>query len=351
MATTITIVDVARLAEVSTSTVSNLLNGRDERMRPATRDRILNAIDELGYKPNVAARQLKTGQSSAIGLIVPSVANPFYGIFAQHVEQAALQRGYQVLLGNSQRDTDREKAYAEELWGYGVRGMIFGSSLVDFTHLFDLVERGMNVVAFDRPAQASDRLAIDSIGVDNVQAARVVTKHLLALGHRRIGFLSGPIRSVSRLDRLQGYRDVLTEAGIAPDERLIWQGTFSNSYGDARAVDRGRQGAQELLSIADPPTALFAVNDMYAFGAYAGARDLGLRIPSDISIVGFDDIALADVVEPPLTTIRQPVEGIAQAAVERLVGRLEGAFEAKPNHQTLPAQLILRGSTARPTSR
>ena len=347
MSIAVTIIDVAQLAEVSPSTVSNLLNGRDERMRPATKERILKAINELGYRPNVAARQLKTGQSSAIGLIVPSVANPFYGVFAQHVEQAALQQGYQVLLGNSERDPDRERAYAEELWGYGVRGMIFGSSLVDFTHLFDLVERGMNVVAFDRPAQASDRLTIDSIGVDNVQAARIVTKHLLALGHRRIGFLSGPIRSVSRLDRLQGYRDMLAEVGETPDERLIWQGSPITSFGDSGAVDLGRQGAQELLSIADPPTALFAINDMYAFGAYAGARDLGLRIPTDISIVGFDDISLTQVVEPPLTTVRQPVANIALAAVERLVGRLEGTFEGPPNHQTLPPQLILRGSTGR----
>ncbi len=215
-----TITDVAKLAEVSVSTVSNLLNGRDERMRPSTRQRIVEAIDQLDYTPNQAARQLKTGQSSILGLIVPSVANPFYGLFAREVEKAALARGYQVLLGNSDRDPERERNYAEELWGYGVRGIIFGSSLVAFTHLHDLIQRGMHVVAFEGPSQNEEQVAIDSIGVDNVQAARLATKHLLALGHRRIGFLSGPIRTVSRLDRLAGYRSALVEAGIAYDASI-----------------------------------------------------------------------------------------------------------------------------------
>jgi DNA-binding LacI/PurR family transcriptional regulator len=346
MSNNVTIVDVARVAKVSVSTVSNLLNGRDERMRPSTKERILAAIEELGYTPNQAARQLKTGQASILGLIVPSVANPFYGVFAREVEKAALDLGYQVLLGNSERDPERERTYAEELWSYGVRGMIFGSSLVAFTHLYDLIQRGLRVMAFDRPGQAADQIPIDSIGVDNIQAARLATKHLLALGHRRIGFLSGPIRTVSRMDRLAGYRTALEEAGVAYDPQLVWQGAQPDNFGDAEAVELGRQGAHELLSLADRPTALFAVNDMYAFGAYAGARDLSLRIPQDLSVVGFDDIVLSQIVEPPLTTIRQPVAEIARLAVRRLVGRLQNEVDEENGHVTLPPQLIVRASTA-----
>ena len=182
--------DVARVAEVSPSTVSNLLNGRTKRMRSQTQARIETAIKELGYMPNKAARQLKTGHARIVGLIVPSVSNPFYGSFARHVEKTALAYGYQVLLCNSERNPERERGYAEELWGYGVRGVIFGSSLMQFSHLDDLVERGLHLVAFDRLTQEQDRTIIDSIGVDNVFATRLATKHLLSLGHKRIAFLS-----------------------------------------------------------------------------------------------------------------------------------------------------------------
>lgn len=344
--TKITISDVARLANVSTSSVSNVLNGRTQRMRPKTMERIQHAIKQLGYTPNFAARQLKTGHSPFLGLIVPSVANPFFGFFARLVEEKALSRGYQVLLGNSDRDTERERRYAEVLWGSGIRGIIFGSSLVKFTHLESLIDKGMHLIAFDRPTQKDDRVIIDSIGVDNVQATRLITKHLLALGHRRIGFISGPIGTVSRMDRLQGFRASLQEAGIEPDEQLVWEGV-SDNYGDTSAVELGRQGTHYLLSVPDPPTAIIAINDMYAFGVYAGVRDLGMNVPDDISVTGIDDIVLTDVVEPPLTTIRQPIGDIAHLAVERLINRLEEHISPAPVHLMLSPKLIVRASTAR----
>ncbi|MGB1249517.1 MAG: LacI family DNA-binding transcriptional regulator [Candidatus Promineifilaceae bacterium] len=343
----VTITDVARTAEVSVSTVSNLLNGRSKRMRPQTQDRIRHAIKTLGYTPNQAARQLKTGHARIVGLIVPSVANPFYGVFARHVEKTALANGYQVLLCNSERDPDRERAYAEELWGYGVRGIIFGSSLMQFSHLDDLIERGLNLVAFDRLSQEQDRSIIDSIGVDNIFATRLAVKHLLSLGHRRIAFLSGHVRTVSRTDRLNGYLSALHDAGIEPDEQLIWRGKSNGSFGDADAIEMGRQGAHALFSQTNPPTAVFAINDMYAFGVYAGAGDLGLSIPDDVSIVGMDDIMLTEVVRPPLTTIRQPIAKIAQQATERLLGRLQETYTDPQAHIVLTPRLIVRGSTAK----
>ncbi len=318
-------------------------------MRPDTQRRVEEAIAQLGYHPNQAARQLKTGYAPFIGLIVPSVANPFYGIFARYVEEYALANGYQVLLGNSERDPERERRYAEELWSYGVRGIVFGSSLTHLSHLADLIDRGLHVVAFDRASQDTDLVAIDGVGVDNAQGMRLATRHLIGLGHRRIAFVSGPIRTVSRLDRLAGYKSVLVEAGIELSTHLIWQGEAHDGFGDSSAVQLGRQAAHELLTLPDPPTAIIAINDMYAFGVYAGARDLGLRIPDDLSVVGFDDIDLAEIVEPPLTTIRQPIADIAAKAVSLVIRRIRDHQDVPRHHNhILPAQLIVRRSTAHP---
>ncbi len=342
----VTITDVAKTADVSISTVSNLLNGRSKRMRPETEARIRTAIKQLGYKPNQAARQLKTGQARIIGMIVPSVANPFYGVFAHHVEKTALKHGYQLLLCNSERDPEREERYANELWGYGVRGIIFGSALMRYNHIDDLMLSGLKVVAFNRLSGGQNYQSVDSIGVDNVLAARLAIKHLLSLGHRRIGVLSGAITTVSRINRLEGYKAALHEAGIEVNPDYIWQGPQDGSLGDANAVELGRHGAHELLSIADRPTALFTINDMNALGAYAGARDLGLEVPKDVSIVGMDDIVLAEIAHPPLTTIRQPIQQIAEMATERLIGRVEESITDDYEHVILTPRLIVRDSTA-----
>ncbi len=345
MVAEITIQDVARRAGVSPSTVSNLLNGRTERMRPETLERVQRAIAQLGYSPNRTARHLKTGRVEMIGVIVPSVANPFYGAFASHVERAALKAGYQILLGNSERDPERERRYAEELWSHGIRGMIFGSSLLALTHLANLVEHGLSIVAFDRQAQAADALPIDSVSVDNVLAARLATDHLLKLGHRRIGFVTGPLRTVNRLNRLEGYEHALREFGIALDRELIWEKSLDQGFGDTEGVELGRCGARELLGKPNRPTALIAINDMYAFGAYAGARDLGLRVPTDVSVVGIDDGVLAEVVDPPLTTVRQPLCEMTQAAVDIIIRRIEGKTNGAPQHLTMKPELIVRKST------
>lgn len=346
----VTIQDVARRAGVSASTVSNLLNGRTERMRPETLARVKQAIDQLGYSPNRTARNLKTGHTQMIGVIVPSVANPFHGAFASLVEQEALKRGYQVLLGNSQRDAERERCYAEELWSYGIRGLIFGSSLLALTHLAEIVKRGQHIVAFDRQVQPDDITPIDNISMENVQAAYIATKHLIDLGHRRIGFLSGPIRTVNRLNRLQGYHSALREAGVEPDPSLVREKSIESEFGDTEGVELGRRGVHELFSQLEPPTALLAINDMWALGAYVGARDLGRRIPDDLSIVGIDNIVLSEVATPPLTTIHQPLSEMAQVAVETVIARIERKTDAPPQSITLPPRLVVRQSTARPAS-
>jgi DNA-binding LacI/PurR family transcriptional regulator len=345
-----TIADVARLADVSASSVSNLLNGRSQRMRPATQERIENAIEALGFTPSLAARQLKTGHSPFIGLIVPSVADPFFGSFARYVEQAASEKGYQVLLGNSDRNSERERKYAEMLWGSGVRGIIFGSSLVKFDHLANLYQEGMHFVSFYRSTRTGDQFIADSIGVDNIQATRLLTKHLLALGHRRIGFVSGPTDMICRLDRLEGYYKTLDESDISIDQQLVWEEASANPDSTS-FIELGRQGAHHLLSLPEPPSAIIAINDMHAFGVYAGARDLGVKIPDDLSVAGVDDIMLSAVSVIPLTTIKQPIRDIARLSVKRIIDRLENDRAQEPVHLMLPSSLIVRESTTRFTGR
>lgn len=320
-------------------------------MRPETRARVERAMDQLGYRANEVARHLKTGHAPIIGLIIPSVANPFWGSFAQYVEEAALTHGYQVLLGNGGRDPERELRYAESLGAHGVRGVIFGSSPLSLNYILRLVERGIRVVVFDRGFRQTDpaiESGIDSISLDNVAGGHLATQHLIDLGHRRIGFLSGPLHTSSRLERLDGYRNALIDAGIRPAPELVWADTTRSWSGDVEGAEIGREGARVLLGSAARPTGLIAINDMYALGALAGARDLGLAAPRNVSVIGFDDIPMASIAHPPLTTVRQPLPEMMKTAVDTLVGRLEGAISGPPEHVIVAPELIVRGSTAAP---
>jgi DNA-binding LacI/PurR family transcriptional regulator len=349
----VTILDVALAAKTSPSTVSNLLNGRVNRMHPDTRARIEQAIAQLGYRPSQAARQLRTGRTPVLGLIIPSVANPFWGSFAQRVEETARVRGYQVLLGTGERDPAWEHQYAKALWSQGVRGIIFGSSPPSLSHVLSLVRDGLCVVAFDRAGHLGDpvdRQIIDSVSIDNIAAAHLATNHLLELGHRRIGFLSGPIRTVSRRERREGYHRALLARGIDPEPNLVWEGNEGDGIGDFEGIAFGRAGACALLGREHPPTALVTINDLYALGAYAGVHDLGLRVPADVSIVGFDDTVLAELAQPPLTTIRQPLGEMLTTAVTLLIDRMEGVHTAAAEHVTWPPELIVRHSTAPPAA-
>lgn len=341
-----TISDVARLAAVSTSTVSNVLNDRLDQMRPGTVARVRDAIDALSYAPHGAARQLATGHAPLVGLLVPSVANPFWGAFAQHAEEAALALGYQILLCNAGRDPVIERRYADALWASGARGIILGSSPLSFAHLHTFTKRGMHVVAFDRQMRGADAVVADSVGIDNVLGAETAVRHLIECGHRRIGFVTGPLRTVSRLDRLEGYRHALLAAGMLPDPALIWEGTAAGGFGDIEGAELGYEGALDLLRGSDPPTALLAINDLYALGVYAGIRERGGHIPEDIAVVGFDDIPLARVAAPPLTTVRQPLQEMLRTVVGHLKGRIEGTRHGPPEHLVVVPELIVRGSTA-----
>jgi DNA-binding LacI/PurR family transcriptional regulator len=346
-----TIKDVARLAGVSLSTVSNALNDRSGKMAQETADRVRSAIDALGYVPHGAARQLKRGYANIIGVLVPSIANPFWGEFVRAVEEAAFPLDFGVLVGSSDRSRERERAYAESMYQQGIRTVIFASSPVSLEHLGELARRGLFIVTFDRRFHEGDFANVDCVTVDNAYGSTMATQHLLDLGHRRIGFLSGPIETESRKDRHDGYRAALAEAAIAPRPSWLWEGLGdgSGAFGDAAAADLGRVGALELLSRPEPVTAIVAVNDMLALGAFAGVRAAGLKVGSDVSIVGFDDIVIAGLVEPGLTTIRQPIRQMAESAVDLLVGRLHPDADGR---RVVPGdfkpELVVRGSTGPP---
>lgn len=341
----VTILDVAKMAQVSPSTVSLVLNGKHDRMGEETRERVMAAVAKLGYSANHMARALKTGFVPTIGLVVPTVANPFWGEFARRVEHAALAQNYQVLLCNAERSPEREQLYVESMLARGIRGVILGSSPLSLKHISGATKCGLQVVVFDRLMQGSEELDLDSVRVDNVLGARLAITHLLELGHRRIGFVSGPLSSSSRKDRLEGYRSTLLSHGIEPDEGLIWVANARQDNGEEEATEIGRLAAATQLRGPNPPTAFFAINDMTAIGIYAGVRDLGLRIPEDISVIGFDDINLCRIMNPPISTVRQPLEELMNSAVDLLIGRMEQKHVGPPVHVTLTPDLVLRGST------
>ncbi len=334
-----TIQDVARLAGTSAATVSNLVNGRTGRLSPATGARITAAIETLGWRPNHAARQLKAGQVQMLGLLVPSMENPFHGAFARLVEEAAGRRGYDVMLFNSLRDAARERRYAETLWNIGVRGVITSSSPLALDHLADLQTRGLHLVAFDRGPDLSGRLSPDTVTMDNRDAGRIATEHLRALGHRRIGFIRGPLDTVNRAERVAGWRD-----RVGAGSPLWCRGDPA-----CEGLPLGRAAARAMLQRTRPPTALLAINDITALGALAGVRDLGLNVPGDVSVMGIDDIPLAAAAFPSLTTVRQPLPAITEAAVALLTGRLAGDG-SPPRSLCFPGELVVRASTAPPRS-
>lgn len=340
-----TITDVAKLAGVSRSTVSNVLNGRLERLSAATAGRVQEAFRALGFVPDEAARQLRRGHAKTIGLLVPSVANPFWGEFVRAVEEAARPLGHPVLAASTDRDPAREKSYTEAMYSQGIRAIIFGSSPVSISRLSSLMERNLHIVVFDRRFQNGDLHALDCVTVDNRLGGRLATEALVNLGHRRIGFLSGPIKTASRRDRFAGYKRGLRTAGIEFDPAWVWDGPGKSAFGDPEAGELGRMGARALLANGRGITAIVAVNDMYGLGAYAGIRSLGLAVPQDVSVIGFDDIALTTLVEPPLSTIRQPVWDMAEAAVKRLVACLADHASDRPLRAEFAPELVVRGST------
>jgi len=342
-----TIQDVARQAGVSTSTVSNVLNGRTDRMGRATLARVEKAILALNYRPNRAAQQLKTGNNPMLGLLVPSIANPMYGYIAREIETVAQEKyGHRVMLGNTYRSKEIETGFFDDLLSHGVRGVIMISSQLDEQHLDLGVQRGLVAVSYDRPATPGASPALDHVTVDNAAAARMATEHLISRGHRRLAFATAAGQTMSRREKVKGFLAAAQAAGLADSANVI-EGSMQAGYGDSEMADVGRMLAARIAADSRRPTGIVAVNDMMAFGLMAGLRDAGLSVPADVSLVGIDGLFLSALMNPGLTTVRLPVPQMALKLVERVIGRMADP-DIKPGEFIFQPDLVERDSVAAP---
>ncbi|HEY8867990.1 MAG TPA: LacI family DNA-binding transcriptional regulator [Candidatus Limnocylindrales bacterium] len=337
-----TIADVARRAGVSTATVSRALSGVG-RARPETLARVRDAARELGYRPSSVAQSLKFRTTRTLGLIITDIENPFFPQLVRAVEDAAVAEGYAVFLCNAADDVDREAGYLELLVDRRVDGVVIAASSLGGRHREWLAGAPIPVVLVNCSAPGVE---LPSISSDNRAGGRMAVEHLLALGHRRIGHITATTRHTDAPDRLQGARDALSAAGMDGKALPV-------AMSDA-GVAGGERAAGELLDQGTGLTAIFTYNDLTAIGAMRAVRARGLRVPQDVSIVGFDDIDLASFVDPPLTTVAQSTGAMGRWAVERLTEGLatrgpaaQGAAARGRARDTavLPVRLRVRAST------
>jgi LacI family transcriptional regulator len=327
--------DVAARAGVPPSTVSYVVNNGPRPVSVAARERVLEAIAELGYHPSDVARSLRTRRTLTIGLVIPDAANPFYGELARAVEEVSFEKGYTVILGHSSHLIEREMRYAQVLRSKQVDGAIFHPSTADLTPIYFLGQAGVQVVVLERIVPG-----YPCIVANDRQGGYLATRHLLDLGHRRIGCIVRAGDTTTSVERVDGYRSALKDAGVRLDERLVVASTFEYAA--------GAESARQLLRLRNRPTALVAHNDIMAIGAIKAFNEAGLQVPADISVVGFDDIALAGYVRPPLTTVSNPKLQMGRAAAELLLRLLSHETVDLENTEPLPVHLVVRESTAPP---
>jgi LacI family transcriptional regulator len=329
-----TIYDVARLAGVSTATVSRALNGTGK-IAPATGAAIAAAVRQLGYRPNTVARSLVTKSTQTIALLLPDIANPFYAELVSGIQKRALAAGWTMLLCTTEGDPEREEQYLSLLRAKQVDGVLVDGLLLPPERIGRFVREGLPMVCLDRDI---DSTSVPLVQVDNRLGARLATEHLLSIGHSRIAHVSGAPELRISGERVQGYRDALTTAGIEYEPALVTTGSFTE--------DGGWGAARTLLHTSDF-SAVFAANDLSALGVMNAIAESGRRIPDDVSVVGFDDVRLARFTTPPLTTIHQPAFEIAQRATQLLLDLAEGRTVSQLLHLLEP-RLVVRASTTPP---
>lgn len=325
-----TLSDVAEEAGVSSTAVSRYLNNRIE-LPQATRDRIDAAIAKLHYRPNLLAKRLSTGKTEAISLVTPEIANPFFAELAASIEAEAQRHGYAVYMSSTQGDRAREIDAIQRLQDQHVDGLIMMTNQPDDGTLARLLEPHNNVVLLDEDIPG---VTMPRVFVENEQGAYLGTRHLIDCGHRDIAIVSGPPELMSVHERLAGYQRAMAEAGLTVRPEWVLLGDYSRDYGRAATV--------QLLGGAVMPTAVLACSDYIAIGVLQAMRQADKVVPRDLSLVGFDDMPFAELVDPALTTIRQPIAEMGRIAFERLLA-LINKTEAEPLTR-LPVSLIIRKS-------
>lgn len=334
----ITIRDVAEAAGVSPATVSRVLNGKQD-VGTELRHRVLAAVTELGYRPNGPARSLRTRAAMVLGIIISDITNPFFTAMVRGVEDRAHQAGYSVVLANADEDLAKESRYLEVAAAEQLAGVLLSPAVAAETRVDVLLERGIPVVTIDRKLATAP---IDSVTVNNRQAAQDATAHLIAQGCRRIGIVAGPVKTTTGASRLAGFRAAMRTAGRAPDPALI-------AHADFRTVG-GYEATRRLLRLAQPPDGLLVSNNLMTVGALQAITEADLAIPDDIAVVGFDDASWTTALRPPLTVVAQPTYEIGRQATELLFRRI-ARQSFPPRHIVLKATLVERGSSQRVPAR
>jgi LacI family transcriptional regulator len=334
----VTIFDVARESEVSYSTVSRVLNGY-EFVKEDTRKRVLETAERLGYVVNTQARSLAGGSSQIIGLLVPGLENGYIGEVVRGIDHELAQADYDVVLYTTHRRPgklsayiQKESAYANTIANGMSDGLLLLVPLMPTSYLDSLRERNFPYVLIDQSDSTGQSWTVEST---NWQGAYDATRYLIELGHQQIGFITGMMAIHSAIDRLEGYKSALKDHLLPYEEELVAEGDFWQAS--------GYSGTLKFLDLAQPPSAIFASNDLEAYGAMEAIRERGLRIPEDISVIGFDDIPESSITYPKLTTVRQPLEQMGRMAARLLLEQIQNP-DAQPRRLTLATQLIVRDS-------
>lgn len=329
----VTLRDVALEAGVSIKTVSRVVNGEPE-VNEVTATRVAGVVERLGYRPNELARGLKGHRSRTIGLVVDDVSNPFMATCAQAIEAVAREHGHALILCDSHADLRTEDTYVGLLTQRQIDGLLLVPSRGHNVHLKTEQQSGLPVVAFDRPAEG---IQTDTVLVKNRAGAREATEHLIWHGHERIAFVGDVRHYYTARKRLEGYKDALRIVNLKPLHSL-----------GAHSIEQGEEATKEFLDGPEPPTALFAANILTALGALRATEDLGLRIPEDVALIGFDDFELAPVLSPRFTLVHQPTAELGRRAAEMLFDRLDSRTRPEPRRLVLPTELVVRESCGCP---
>ena len=333
-----TIHDVARIAQVSTTTVSRYLN-KSIQLPGETTARIDAAIADLHYQPSVLAKRLLKGATEIIGLATPDIGNPFFAELASAVEARAATLGYSVILCSTGNRLDQELIYLQRLASRHADGLLFLTNHGDDGTLRRAFEVRRNIVLLDEDIRGLD---VPKVFVENERGGHMATQCLIKAGHRRIAHISGPRNLFSVQERERGFRKALGEAGLTvPDEQVLF-GRYDRAF--------GHEAAALLLASPEPPTAIFAASDYLVMGILDALHELGLEAPKDLSLVGFDDMPFASLLDPPITTVRQPIRMMGERGVDALIARIKGD-DHPAAVERLPVTLIERGSVAAPGSR
>jgi LacI family transcriptional regulator len=327
-----TILDVALKANVSIATVSRVVNNSPHKVNSTTRRKVLRAIRELDYRPNALAKGLLQKKTMTVGVIIPDISNPYYAEIVRGIQDMADQFGYAIILLNTDRNQDRIIKHIYFLREKSADGIIFSGGIIDgekvLSSLKQLRER---VVVIGR-----HRVDFPAVMIDNAGGAAKATQHLIGLHHERIGFIGGPDKSTSARDRFSGYKSALTQGSCPTDKNLIKKGDLTPRSGYLLA--------KELIQ-REQLTAIFAANDQMAFGAIRAAKELGSRVPKDLSVVGFDNIPFSSYFDPSLTTVEIPMYHIGAAAMEMLVNLISERHSEK--FRWFDTKLLVRGSTGK----